>query len=155
MDPSFQGLGLGKTVIERIIEDLQRKGILNIALKSEPRVLGFYRPLGFVADRDAIRGMAYSRKKKKNQIQKCSNPTASDSTTVFNFQSVRSFPGEIREEEKSNKSSQLSISITIEIKIFSRIRIKHTTKESEHDSDSRLGWKTRIAKEHTSDRTPD
>lgn len=66
VDPSFQGLGLGKAVIERIIEDLLRKGISNIALYSEPRVLGFYRPLGFVADPDGIRGMVYSRKKKKN-----------------------------------------------------------------------------------------
>lgn len=66
VDPSFQGLGLGKAVIERMIEDLQRKGISNIALYSEPRVLGFYRPLGFVADPDGIRGMVYSRKKKRN-----------------------------------------------------------------------------------------
>ncbi|XVF43328.1 hypothetical protein PTKIN_Ptkin02bG0031900 [Pterospermum kingtungense] len=64
VDPSFQGIGLGKAVMERLIEDLLKKGICNIALYSEPRVLGFYRPLGFVADPDGIRGMVYSRKKK-------------------------------------------------------------------------------------------
>ncbi|KAJ8426799.1 hypothetical protein Cgig2_007854 [Carnegiea gigantea] len=57
VDPSFQGVGLGKAVMERLVEELLRKGITNIALYSEPRVLGFYRPLGFVADPDGIRGM--------------------------------------------------------------------------------------------------
>ncbi|XP_044490175.1 serotonin N-acetyltransferase 2, chloroplastic [Mangifera indica] len=64
VDPSFQGIGLGKAVMERLIEELLAKGISNIALYSEPRVLGFYRPLGFVADPDGIRGMVYSRKNK-------------------------------------------------------------------------------------------
>ncbi|KAM0983706.1 hypothetical protein ACFX2C_011220 [Malus domestica] len=66
VDPSFQGLGLGKAVMERLIEELVGKGICNIALYSEPRVLGFYRPLGFVADPDGIRGMVYSRKPKRS-----------------------------------------------------------------------------------------
>ncbi|KAL5828546.1 hypothetical protein ACOSQ3_018014 [Xanthoceras sorbifolium] len=65
VDPSFQGIGLGKAVMERLIDDLLEKGICNIALYSEPRVLGFYRPLGFVADPDGIRGMVYSTKSKK------------------------------------------------------------------------------------------
>ncbi|KAE9451103.1 hypothetical protein C3L33_17002, partial [Rhododendron williamsianum] len=55
--PSFQGIGLGKAVMERVVGELLGKGIRNIALYSEPRVLGFYRPLGFVADPDGIRGM--------------------------------------------------------------------------------------------------
>ncbi|KAK2976395.1 hypothetical protein RJ640_008105 [Escallonia rubra] len=67
VDPSFQGIGLGKAVMERILEELLRKGICNVALYSEPRVLGFYRPLGFVADPDGIRGMVYSRKQKKKK----------------------------------------------------------------------------------------
>ncbi|KVH92443.1 serotonin N-acetyltransferase 2, chloroplastic [Cynara cardunculus var. scolymus] len=65
VDPTFQGIGLGKAVIERVVEELLQKGITNIALYSEPRVLGFYRPLGFVSDPEGIRGMVYSRKKKK------------------------------------------------------------------------------------------
>lgn len=65
VDPNFQGVGLGKAVMERLVEQLLQKGITNIALYSEPRVLGFYRPLGFVADPDGIRGMVYSRKQKK------------------------------------------------------------------------------------------
>ncbi|XP_009774327.1 GCN5-related N-acetyltransferase 1, chloroplastic-like [Nicotiana tabacum] len=67
VDPNFQGIGLGKAVMERLVTELLGKGINNIALYSEPRVLGFYRPLGFVADPDGIRGMVYSRKKKKNR----------------------------------------------------------------------------------------
>ncbi|KAL6187866.1 hypothetical protein ACLB2K_039261 [Fragaria x ananassa] len=65
VDPSFQGIGLGRAVMERLVEELVEKGIGNIALYSEQRVLGFYRPLGFVADPDGIRGMVYSRKPKK------------------------------------------------------------------------------------------
>lgn len=67
VDPSFQGIGLGKVVMERLVGDLLARGIGNIALYSEPRVLGFYRPLGFVADPDGIRGMVYSRKQKKKK----------------------------------------------------------------------------------------
>lgn len=65
VDPSFQGIGLGKAVMERLIQELLSKGITNIALYSEPRVLGFYRPLGFVTDPDGIRGMVYSKKNKR------------------------------------------------------------------------------------------
>ncbi|KAF8039168.1 hypothetical protein BT93_B1655 [Corymbia citriodora subsp. variegata] len=67
VDPSFQGIGLGKAVMERLVDDLLARGINNIALYSEPRVLGFYRPLGFVADPDGIRGMVYSRKPKRKK----------------------------------------------------------------------------------------
>ncbi|OVA12528.1 GNAT domain [Macleaya cordata] len=65
VDPSYQGIGLGKAVMERLVEELLQKGISNIALYSEPRVIGFYRPLGFAADPDGIRGMVYSRKQKR------------------------------------------------------------------------------------------
>lgn len=65
VDPSFQGIGLGKAVIERVVEELVEKGITNIALYSEPRVLGFYRPLGFISDPEGIKGMVYSRKNKR------------------------------------------------------------------------------------------
>ncbi|KDP31430.1 hypothetical protein JCGZ_11806 [Jatropha curcas] len=67
VDPSYQGIGLGKAVMERLVDELLEKGIINIALYSEPRVLGFYRPLGFVADPDGIRGMVYSKKQKKKK----------------------------------------------------------------------------------------
>jgi len=67
VDPSFQGLGLGKAVVERLMRDLVGRGITNIALYSEPRVLGFYRPLGFVSDPDGIRGMVYSTKNKRKK----------------------------------------------------------------------------------------
>ncbi|KAF5751984.1 putative N-acetyltransferase [Tripterygium wilfordii] len=67
VDPSYQGIGLGKAVMERLMEELLEKGIINIALYSEPRVLGFYRPLGFVSDPDGIKGMVYSRKQKKKK----------------------------------------------------------------------------------------
>lgn len=68
VDPSYQGMGLGKAVMERLIDELLEKGICNIALYSEPRVLGFYRPLGFVAEPGGIRGMVYLRKSKNKKL---------------------------------------------------------------------------------------
>lgn len=67
VDPSFQGIGLGKAVMERLMDELLDKGIVNIALYSEPRVLGFYRQLGFVSDPDGIKGMVYSRKQRRKE----------------------------------------------------------------------------------------
>ncbi|PIA57568.1 hypothetical protein AQUCO_00600349v1 [Aquilegia coerulea] len=66
VDPSFQGIGLGKALMERLVEELVvEKGIWNIGLYAEGRVVGFYRDLGFAADPDGIRGMVYSSKQKK------------------------------------------------------------------------------------------
>lgn len=67
VDPSYQGFGLGKAVMERLVGELLDRGISNIALYAEPKVLGFYRPLGFAADPDGIRGMVYSRKQQQRK----------------------------------------------------------------------------------------
>lgn len=67
VDPSFQGIGLGKAVMERLVQDLLAKGVTNIGLYAEPRVIGFYRPLGFAADPDGIKAMVYSTKKNKRR----------------------------------------------------------------------------------------
>ncbi|KAJ8465828.1 hypothetical protein OPV22_028380 [Ensete ventricosum] len=65
VEPSLQGMGLGRAVMERLVAELRHKGVSNIALYAEPRVVGFYRPLGFAADPDGIKGMVYSRKNQK------------------------------------------------------------------------------------------
>jgi aralkylamine N-acetyltransferase len=62
VEPSCQGLGLGRAVMERLVRDLRRDGVCNIVLYAEPRVVGFYRLLDFAMDPDGIRGMAYYRK---------------------------------------------------------------------------------------------
>lgn len=67
VNPSFQGIGLGKVIIERLVDDLLSLGISNITLYAEPKVIGFYRPLGFTADPDGIKGMAYSTKEKPSK----------------------------------------------------------------------------------------
>ena len=71
VEPSCQGLGLGRAVMERLVADLRGKGVSNIALYAEPRVVGFYRLLGFAMDPDAIRGMAFYRS--RQQIQNTSS----------------------------------------------------------------------------------
>ncbi|KAL5230467.1 hypothetical protein ABZP36_029243 [Zizania latifolia] len=65
VEPSCQGMGLGRAVMERLVEELRRKGVANIALYAEPRVVGFYRLLGFAMDPDAIRGMAFYRSRQQ------------------------------------------------------------------------------------------
>ncbi|KAG0493993.1 hypothetical protein HPP92_004987 [Vanilla planifolia] len=67
VEPEVQGTGLGRAVMERLVADLRARGIRNIALYAEPRVVGFYRPLGFAADPDGIKGMVYSRRTKKTR----------------------------------------------------------------------------------------
>ncbi|KAG6515356.1 serotonin N-acetyltransferase 2, chloroplastic-like [Zingiber officinale] len=67
VDPSLQGTGLGKAVMERLVADLRATGVSNIALYAEPRVVGFYRLLGFAADPDGVRGMVLSRKNFQKQ----------------------------------------------------------------------------------------
>jgi ribosomal protein S18 acetylase RimI-like enzyme len=62
VEPSCQGLGLGRAVMERLVSDLRMDGVSNIVLYAEPRVVGFYRLLDFAMDPDGIRGMAYYRK---------------------------------------------------------------------------------------------
>lgn len=62
VEPSCQGLGLGRAVMERLVDDLRRDGVANIVLYAETRVVGFYRLLDFAMDPDGIRGMAYYRK---------------------------------------------------------------------------------------------
>ncbi|KAJ6823284.1 putative uncharacterized N-acetyltransferase ycf52 [Iris pallida] len=44
-----------------------RHRVTNIGLYSEPRVVGFYRPLGFATDPDGIKAMVFSRKKNKKR----------------------------------------------------------------------------------------
>ncbi|CAO2169908.1 unnamed protein product [Urochloa humidicola] len=61
VEPSCQGLGLGRAVMERLVDDLRRDGVANIVLYAEPRVVGFYKLLDFAMDPDGIRGMAYYR----------------------------------------------------------------------------------------------
>ena len=63
VDPAYQGMGLGKVLMERLMADLVKMGISNIALYAEPTVVGFYQPLGFIADPGGIRAMAYSRRR--------------------------------------------------------------------------------------------
>lgn len=70
VEPSLQGMGLGRAVMERLVADLRAKGVSNIALYAEPRVVGFYRPLGFAADPDGIKGMVYSRRDQQQQRKK-------------------------------------------------------------------------------------
>ncbi|KAJ8647824.1 hypothetical protein MRB53_000847 [Persea americana] len=57
VDPSYQGQGLGKALVEQLIRALLQRDIGNITLFADSKVVDFYRNLGFEADPEGIKGM--------------------------------------------------------------------------------------------------
>lgn len=57
IDPGYQGQGLGKALVEKLIRALLQKDIGNITLFADSQVVEFYRNLGFEADPEGIKGM--------------------------------------------------------------------------------------------------
>jgi len=55
--PDFQGKGLGKALMQHMIQKLRGADISNITLFADPQVVGFYRDLGFVPDPEGVKGM--------------------------------------------------------------------------------------------------
>lgn len=57
VDPSYQGQGLGKTLMEKVIRTLLQRDISNITLFADSKVVDFYKNMGFEADPQGIKGM--------------------------------------------------------------------------------------------------
>ncbi|XP_015897769.3 histone acetyltransferase TAP1 isoform X2 [Ziziphus jujuba] len=57
VDPSYQGQGLGKALVEKLIRALLQRDIGNITLFADSQVIEFYRNLGFEPDPEGIKGM--------------------------------------------------------------------------------------------------
>ncbi|XP_020113757.1 serotonin N-acetyltransferase 1, chloroplastic [Ananas comosus] len=57
VDPSYQGQGLGKALVEQLIRALLQRDIGNITLFADNKVVDFYKNLGFEADPEGIKGM--------------------------------------------------------------------------------------------------
>ncbi|KAJ8533749.1 hypothetical protein K7X08_007073 [Anisodus acutangulus] len=57
VDPSYQGQGLGRVLIEKLIKTLLQRDIGNISLFADSKVVEFYRNLGFEPDPEGIKGM--------------------------------------------------------------------------------------------------
>ena len=57
VDPSYQGQGLGKALVEHTVRELLRRDIGNITLFADSQVIQFYDRMGFEADPDGIKGM--------------------------------------------------------------------------------------------------
>ncbi|KAL0463680.1 UNVERIFIED_CONTAM: Serotonin N-acetyltransferase 2, chloroplastic [Sesamum latifolium] len=70
VDPTFQGIGLGKAVMERLVTELLEKGINNIALYSEPRCWGSTGPWGLWPTRMALEGWSTPGSRKQKIIMK-------------------------------------------------------------------------------------
>ncbi|KQK05726.1 hypothetical protein BRADI_2g22150v3 [Brachypodium distachyon] len=57
VDPSYQGQGLGKTLMEKVIRTLLQRDISNITLFADSKVVDFYKNMGFEVDPQGIKGM--------------------------------------------------------------------------------------------------
>ncbi|KAK6266446.1 hypothetical protein QUC31_017283 [Theobroma cacao] len=57
VDPCYQGQGLGKAMVEKLIRTLLQRDIGNITLFADSQVVEFYRNLGFEPDPEGIKGM--------------------------------------------------------------------------------------------------
>jgi ribosomal protein S18 acetylase RimI-like enzyme len=55
--PDYQGKGLGKALMEKVIRDLRAQDISNITLFADRGVVDFYERLGFTPDPEGIKGM--------------------------------------------------------------------------------------------------
>lgn len=62
VDPSYQGQGLGKALVEKLIRALLQRDIGNISLFADGKVVDFYRNLGFEPDPEGIKGMFWHPK---------------------------------------------------------------------------------------------
>lgn len=59
VDPEFQGLGLGKALLELMVRSLLQRDISNITLFADSQVVSFYKKLGFAVDPEGIKGMFF------------------------------------------------------------------------------------------------
>lgn len=57
IDPEFQGQGLGKALMNEVIQQLRKHDISTITLFADPEVIKFYRHIGFMIDPDGVKGM--------------------------------------------------------------------------------------------------
>lgn len=62
-----QGQGLGKALVEQMVRSLLRRDISNITLFADPKVVDFYKQLGFEADPDGISGMFWCARRVPRQ----------------------------------------------------------------------------------------
>ena len=60
--PDWQGLGLGRALVERTTASLLAAGVGNVTLFAAADAVDFYEALGYEADPDGIRGMFYAGK---------------------------------------------------------------------------------------------
>ncbi|KAK1563430.1 hypothetical protein Q3G72_027440 [Acer saccharum] len=75
VDPSYQGQGLGKALVEKIVRALLQRDIGNITLFADSQVVEFYRNLGFQPDPEGIKVDALQavRRKLKDSMKNLNN----------------------------------------------------------------------------------
>ena len=63
VSPAWQGYGIGKGIVERLIARLLSEDITNINLYAESKVVSLYESLDFVADPEGTTGMAFRQQR--------------------------------------------------------------------------------------------
>jgi GNAT superfamily N-acetyltransferase len=61
VDPSFQGVGLGRQLVSEVVQSLLKEDICNIVTFAEKSGTKFYQKLGFQSDPDNVKGMFYRK----------------------------------------------------------------------------------------------
>ncbi len=64
VNPAWQRSGLGRGLVERLTTRLVNEDITIVSLYAEPNVVGLYNRLGFVANPEGIKGMAFQKTSK-------------------------------------------------------------------------------------------
>jgi ribosomal protein S18 acetylase RimI-like enzyme len=57
VSPTFQGQGLGRLLMQYLVDRLRQAGLTQITLFADPHVVSFYEAMGFTLDPAGIKGM--------------------------------------------------------------------------------------------------
>lgn len=74
VSPSWQGCGIGRGMVERLVDRLLRADIANVSLFAEPAVVGLYRSAGFEEDPGGTTGMAFRHAASSRRTRGGANP---------------------------------------------------------------------------------
>lgn len=66
--PSWQRVGIGRGLVERLTAKLVDEGIPTVTLYAEPGVVGLYEKLGFVKDPMQVKGLAFQSKSQRGKV---------------------------------------------------------------------------------------
>jgi len=67
VSPEWQGAGIGRGMVERLVDKMLEEGINNVSLYAEPAVVKWYNDCGFEIDPGGTTGMAFRVKSRRRK----------------------------------------------------------------------------------------